>query len=108
MKSLLIGEAALEEHIRAINAALTANPHVIRVIDLRTQHIGPEELLVAAKIEFTGTLTSPQLAAAIDAAEASIREAVPVASRIYLEPDVWREDHVPTPDLYEDAGPPPA
>jgi cation diffusion facilitator family transporter len=98
MKSLLIGEAALEGHIRAIDGALTTSPHVIRVIDLRTQHIGPEELLVAAKIEFTDTLTSPQLAAAIDVAEASIRQAVPVASRIYLEPDVWREDHIPTPD----------
>jgi divalent metal cation (Fe/Co/Zn/Cd) transporter len=98
----------LEDHIRAINGALTANPDVIRVIDLRTQHIGPEELLVAAKVEFTSTLTSPQLAAAIDLAETAIRRAVPVASRIYLEPDVWREDHVPTPDLHEDAGPPPA
>jgi divalent metal cation (Fe/Co/Zn/Cd) transporter len=96
MKSLLIGEAALEDHIRAINAALTANPDVIRVIDLRTQHIGPEELLVAAKIEFTAALTSPELAAAINDAEATIRQAVPVASRIYLEPDVWREDHLPT------------
>ena len=80
---------------------------MIRVIDLRSQHIGPDELLVAAKIEFTGTLTSPQLAAAIDVAETAIRAAVPMASRIYLEPDVWREGHVPTPDLYEDAGPPP-
>ncbi|MDP9494877.1 MAG: cation diffusion facilitator family transporter [Actinomycetota bacterium] len=108
MKSLLIGEAALEDHITAITAALTTSPHVIRVIDLRTQHIGPEELLVAAKIEFTDTLTSPQLAAAIDVAETAIRQAVPVASRIYLEPDVWREDHVPTPDLHEEAAPPPA
>jgi len=107
MKSLLIGEAALEDHIRAIDRALTSNPDVIRVIDLRTQHIGPDELLVAAKVEFSDTLTSPQLAAAINVAEASIRQAVPVASRIYLEPDVWRKDHVPTPDIHEDAGPPP-
>ncbi len=99
MKSLLIGEAALEVHIRAINEALVTSPHVTRVIDLRTQHIGPEELLVAAKIEFTETLTSPEVAAAIDHAEASIRSALPMASRIYLEPDVWREGHVPLPKL---------
>ncbi|MEX1125460.1 MAG: cation diffusion facilitator family transporter [Acidimicrobiia bacterium] len=98
MKSLLIGEAALDNHIRAIDQALTASPHVVRVIDLRTQHIGPEELLVAAKVEFTKRLTSPQLAAAIDVAEASIRKALPYASRIYLEPDVWKEGHVPTSD----------
>ena len=99
MKSLLIGEAALEVHIRAINQALIDSPHVSRVIDLRTQHIGPEELLVAAKIEFTETLTSPDIAAAIDKAEASIRSALPIASRIYLEPDVWKDDHVPVPKL---------
>jgi cation diffusion facilitator family transporter len=99
MKSLLIGEAALESHITAINEALTNSPHVIRVIDLRTQHIGPEELLVAAKVEFTETLTSPQIAAAIDEAEASIRKAVPIASRIYVEPDVWREGHIHVPDM---------
>jgi len=108
MKSLLIGEAALEDQIRAINAALTTSPHVIRVIDLRTQHIGPEELLVAAKIEFTDTLTSPQLAAAIDVAEASIREAVPLASRIYLEPDIWRPEQAAIPDRPKEAGPAPA
>jgi cation diffusion facilitator family transporter len=99
MKSLLIGEAALEVHITAINKALVNSPHVERVIDLRTQHIGPEELLVAAKIEFTETLTSPEVAAAIDVAESSIRQALPIESRIYLEPDVWKENHVPAPKL---------
>jgi len=108
MKSLLIGEAALEDHIKAINGALTTSPHVIRVIDLRTQHIGPEELLVAAKIEFTATLTSPQLAAAIDVAEASIRHAVPLASRIYLEPDIWRPEQAAIPDRPQETGPAPA
>ncbi len=103
MKSLLIGEAATDDHIRAIEQALAASPDVVRVIDLRTQHMGPEELLVAGKIEFRRTLTSIELAAAIDAAEKEVRAAVPYAGRIYLEPDIWREDHVPTPD-----GPPPA
>jgi cation diffusion facilitator family transporter len=98
MKSLLIGEAAIEENILAINAALEASPHVVRVIDIRTQHIGPEELLIAGKVEFTASLTSAQLAAAIDSVEATIRQVVPFASRVYLEPDVWRADHVPIPD----------
>ncbi|HEY6627348.1 MAG TPA: cation diffusion facilitator family transporter, partial [Acidimicrobiia bacterium] len=100
MKSLLIGEAALESHITAINEALASSPHVIRIIDLRTQHIGPEELLVGAKVEFTETLNSPQVAAAIDEAEAAIRKAVPIASRIYVEPDVWKEGHIPVPKVF--------
>jgi cation diffusion facilitator family transporter len=98
MKSLLIGEAAVDSDIEAIRGAVEASPDVLRVIDLKTQHIGPEELLVAGKLEFTPTLTAPELAAAIDATENSIRLAVPLAGRIYLEPDVWKADHVPSPD----------
>ncbi|MGH8947680.1 MAG: cation diffusion facilitator family transporter, partial [Acidimicrobiia bacterium] len=98
MKSLLIGEAALEGDIEAIRGAVEATPEVVRVIDLKTQHIGPEELLVASKLEFTPSLTAPELAAAIDAVETSIRLAVPLAGRIYLEPDIWRVDHIPNPD----------
>jgi cation diffusion facilitator family transporter len=98
MKSLLIGEAATEDHIVAIRDALATSPDVVRIIDLRSQHIGPEELLVAGKVEFTATLTAPKLANAIDAAESRVRQAVPYAGLIYLEPDLWDEAHVPTPD----------
>jgi cation diffusion facilitator family transporter len=98
MQSLLIGEAATESDVDAIRKAVESSPDVVRVIDLKTQHIGPEELLVAGKLEFTATLSTSQLAMAIDVTEASIREAVPQAGRIYLEPDVWKADYVPTPD----------
>jgi cation diffusion facilitator family transporter len=98
MKSLLIGEAATENHVDAIRQAVEGCPNVVRVIDLKTQHIGPEELLVAGKLEFSPSLSTSGLAAAIDVAETAIRQAVPLAARIYLEPDVWREDHIPTPD----------
>jgi divalent metal cation (Fe/Co/Zn/Cd) transporter len=98
MQSLLIGEAATKGDVEAIRIAVEGCPDVVRVIDLKTQHIGPEELLVAGKLEFTATLSASELAAAIDVTEASIRQAVPHAGRIYLEPDVWRADHVPTPD----------
>ncbi len=98
MKSLLIGEAALERDVEAIRVALESSPEVVRVIDVRTQHIGPEELLVAGKVEFRPDLVATDLSAAIDAVEASIRQQVPMAGRIYLEPAVWNEEHVPTPD----------
>jgi cation diffusion facilitator family transporter len=98
MKSLLIGEAASEDHIEAITTAVSSNADVVRIIDMRTQHIGPDELLVAGKIEFSATLSTSQLAGAINVVESAIRRAVPLAGRIYLEPDVWRAHHVPTPD----------
>ena len=97
MKSLLIGEAASRDHITAITNAVSSNADVVRIIDIRTQHIGPDELLVAGKIEFSANLSTSQLAAAINVVESEIRRAVPLTGRIYLEPDVWTAHHVPTP-----------
>jgi cation diffusion facilitator family transporter len=93
MQSLLIGEAASDDHIRAINAAVRRTPSVTRVIDLRTQHIGPDEILVAGKVEFDKTLTNAQVADAIDECEDEIREVVPIARRIYIEPDLYDRHH---------------
>ena len=90
MKSLLIGESASTGNDAAIRSALLSGPEVTRVIHLRTQHIGPDELLVAAKVECSATSVE-ELAAAIDTVERRVREAVPIARMIYLEPDVYRE-----------------
>ncbi len=90
MKSLLIGESASEEDEAAIAAAIVAADSVVVLIDLRTEHIGPESILVAAKVQFDQDLTMRQLADVVDAVEADIRAAVPDVSRIFLEPDVVR------------------
>jgi cation diffusion facilitator family transporter len=90
MKSLLIGEAADEETERAIVAALEDGPELECVIHLRTVHLGPETLLVAAKIAVRADLTAAQLAAGINTAEQRVRTAVPIAQIIYLEPDLYR------------------
>jgi len=88
-KSLLLGEAATPDSVRRIEEALTAEPAVERVIHMRTLHLGPEELLVAAKIAVHGSDNAGELARAIDSAEQRIRSAVPIARVIYLEPDVY-------------------
>jgi cation diffusion facilitator family transporter len=90
MNSLLIGEAALPEEIAAIRAALEGTPAVSRVIHLRTLHLGPDELLVGAKIAVAHDDTAAAVARVIDAAETRVRAAVPTATRIYLEPDIDR------------------
>ena len=92
MKSLLIGEAANRRVLEAIRTAIERDPHVQRLIHLRTQHLGPEELLVGAKISFSDTLTIRELAAAINRVEESIRGDVPEARMLYLEPDVTGAD----------------
>ncbi|MBX6386984.1 MAG: cation transporter [Microbispora sp.] len=91
-KSLLIGESAAPEVEDKICAALEAAPEVSRVIHLRTLHLGPEELLVAAKIAVEHDDTAGEVARGIDEAERRIREAVPMARVIYLEPDLYRAD----------------
>ena len=88
MKSLLIGESAAPRQQRAIAAAIEGRPEVRRLIDLRTQHLGPEQLLVCAKVELDPALTFPRVVEAIDAIQAEVRTSVPAADLIYLEPDV--------------------
>jgi cation diffusion facilitator family transporter len=89
-KSLLIGESATPASQRRIVAALEQSGDV-SVIHMRTQHLGPEELLVAAKIAVRHDDTAAAVARAIDEAEARIRAAEPIARVIYLEPDIRRE-----------------
>jgi len=101
-KSLLLGESATEEHVLAIERALAAGEDIGRVIHLRTLHMGPEELLVAAKISVSHDESAGSIARAIDEAEARVRAAVPIARFIYLEPDLFVDQPagaaVPGPD----------
>ncbi len=92
MKSLLIGESASPAAQAAIVAAIEAGPDGQRVIHLRTLHIGPDTLLVAAKIGVRHDDSAQSVAAGIDAAERRIRAAVPIAELIFLEPDLYRSD----------------
>jgi cation diffusion facilitator family transporter len=89
-KSLLVGEGATAADLTAIRDAINAHPEVEALIHLKTLYLGPDELLVGAKIAFARKKKLVDVAAAIDAVEAAIREAVPVARVIYLEPDVYR------------------
>ncbi|MFD5548955.1 cation diffusion facilitator family transporter [Streptomyces goshikiensis] len=91
-KSLLLGEAAGTEDVEKIKTALVDGDVVTRVIHMRTLHLGPEELLVAAKIAVQHDDTATEVADAINAAEARIRAAVPIARVIYLEPDIYHAE----------------
>lgn len=92
MKGLLIGEAAGEKDRDAIEAAIVSGPSVDRLIHMRTQHIGPDEVLVGAKVEYSSALTADELVAAINQTEDAIRAGAPTATVIYIEPDLVSED----------------
>ncbi len=89
-KSLLLGEAASPEAQKRIGNAIEGSEGIDSVIHMRTLHLGPEELLVAAKVAVAASDSAAEVARAIDAAEAAIREVEPTARVIYLEPDIRR------------------
>ncbi|WP_028477289.1 cation diffusion facilitator family transporter [Nocardia sp. CNY236] len=96
MQSLLIGEGATPEENRQIWAHVVDNTRIDRVIHLRTQYLGPDELLVAAKVGVVPDLDIAAIAQAIDDAESRVRAAVPAARVIYLEPDLYRSTDAAT------------
>ncbi len=88
MKSLLIGEAVAPAVDTTIRDAILAGPEVTRIIHLRTQHLGPDDVLLAAKLEFSSRSIT-DLADAIDTVEARVRTSTPIARLIYFEPDLY-------------------
>ncbi len=91
MRSLLLGEGARPRDMEKIRDAITNGPHVQRVIHLRTQHLGPDDLLVGAKVVLDDKLSVAEIAEAIDAIEAAVRAEVPYARPMYIEPDLERD-----------------
>ncbi|MGX7670205.1 cation diffusion facilitator family transporter [Plantactinospora sp. DSM 117369] len=103
-KSLLVGEGASEEDVQRIEQAITEGSEVERIIHMKTLHLGPEELLVAAKVAVRPYATAAELAEGINSVEARIRNSVPIARVIYLEPDIYRNAEQPAdgvPELKE-------
>ncbi len=90
MKGLLIGEAASPATLASIQQTMESTNRVKRVIHVKTQHIGPDELLVGAKLAFDASLDLPALAEAINEVEHRLRQAVPTCRVIYIEPDIER------------------
>lgn len=90
MKALLLGETASREHRIALTAALRSHKDVRSVVYMHTEHLGPETLLVAAKVIFDPSLPASDVSRVIDEAEAAMRAVVPIAQFIFIEPDMAR------------------
>jgi divalent metal cation (Fe/Co/Zn/Cd) transporter len=98
MASLLVGEAAAPEVVAKLRGVVEGHSNVNRLIALRTQHIGPEDIIVNAKIEFDPALTMVGLVGVVNELEVQLRAAEPNARTIFIEPDVYR---VPQPSVAE-------
>ena len=88
-KSLLVGEGASRADVEKIRAAFNASKRVEALIHMKTLYLGPDELLVAAKVAFPKATKLADVARAINEVESEIREAVPLARVIYIEPDIY-------------------
>jgi cation diffusion facilitator family transporter len=88
MKSLLIGEAAQPTEDRTIRETIGGAPHIERIRELRTLHVGPDQVLVAAKLELDPALSFGEVAVALNEAESRARAAVPAIRFMYLEPEI--------------------
>jgi len=100
-KSLLVGEGANDADYDKIVAAITGGPEVEHLIHIKTLYLGPDELLVAAKLGFAAEKPLAEVAAEIDIVEARVRRAVPTARSIYFEPDVYTAGDSPHPPTEE-------
>jgi len=96
-KSLLVGEGAGEDDVQKIEQAILAGPEAERIIHMKTLYLGPDELLVAAKLGFASDQKLLEVAAATNVIEQRIRHAVPAARVIYVEPDVYVDPNQTTP-----------
>lgn len=96
-KSLLVGEGASKKDLDAIEAAILDGSETKRIIHLKTLYLGPDEILVGAKLAFDGEHRFTDVAADINAVETRIRAAVPLARIIYLEPDIYFDPNLANP-----------
>ena len=94
-KSMLLGESATVEDIAAIRGAF-ADSGLGDIIHLRTMHLGPDDVLVAAKVGVAPGAAIEQIAEHVDDAERRIRAAVPAARLIFIEPDLRHAAGLPT------------
>jgi cation diffusion facilitator family transporter len=94
-KSLLLGEGATPADVTAIRAAAEEGSSIERVIHMQTMHLGPDELLVAMKVGVPDSASAADVARSIDQVEERVRAAVPTVTALYIEPDIYREGHVP-------------
>lgn len=99
-RSMLLGEAASQENQDSIRAALEATDGVERVIHFRTLHLGPEQILLGAKVAVDVADSAAEVAALIDRAEAAVREAVPMVTVTFIEPDIYDPHHTPHPEMH--------
>ena len=89
-KGLLIGERATKETIHGIRLIIADEPGILRVNELLTLHIGPEDVLATMRLDFADELSSADVEALVTKLETRIREKFPEIAQVYIAAQSWR------------------
>jgi cation diffusion facilitator family transporter len=90
-QSLLVGESAAPEVVEGIRDAIAGTPGIAGVRELRTIHVGPDDLVVAARISVDAASTATAITRSIEEGERRVRAVVPFRTVVSIEPRI-RED----------------
>ena len=91
MYSLLIGEGVTEKNRSLIYEAMNDSVSVSKIENLRTQHLGPEHILVGAQVVFDPALSVEEVCSAIEEIEVRVKAVVPDAHSVFVEPKTRNE-----------------
>ncbi len=87
-QSLLIGEAASDELVAAIREAIAATRGIDGIRELRTIHVGPDDLVVAVGVWVDAASSASAITRSIDTAERRVLEVSPFRTVVSIEPRV--------------------
>jgi cation diffusion facilitator family transporter len=85
-RSLLTGEAALPSIVEAARLIFEKDPSVNTVCEVLTMQLGPDEILMAATLDFNDDMSGPQLEKAADDLTKKLKAADPRITRVFLRP----------------------
>jgi divalent metal cation (Fe/Co/Zn/Cd) transporter len=85
-RELLIGRAAGDEQQRLIRTEIEATSGVDALVELLTMHLGPESLIVGARIDLDNDLSASDAEALADRIDSRLAQMLPVSPHVFLDP----------------------
>ncbi|HWG02337.1 MAG TPA: cation diffusion facilitator family transporter [Trebonia sp.] len=85
-RDYLIGKAADPSELKTIRGVIEETPGIDEILDLRTMHLGPDQLIVAARVAFSDRFSADNAEDAADDIDRRLRERLPSATHLFLDP----------------------
>ena len=85
-RELLIGESADPRVLQVIRDEITGTPGVDALLDLLTMHLGPDHLIVAARVALDDEISADRAEDLADEIDQRLAEKLPVAPHVFIDP----------------------